>query len=102
MFKSKTTSKSSRKRSQEVARCIRDAASGATFEVLEDRRLFSVLTVDGTAGNDFIAVYTSGADICVNNNGVVTSRHLVHLVVCLSVTQSATYVLLLAIGYREG
>jgi multicomponent Na+:H+ antiporter subunit C len=34
--------------------------------------------------------------------GVVTSRHLVHLVVCLSITQSATYVLLLAIGYREG
>ena len=32
--------------------------------------------------------------------GVVTSRNLVHLVVCLSVTQSSTYVLLLAIGYR--
>lgn len=34
--------------------------------------------------------------------GMVTSRHLVHLTVCLSVVQSATYVLLLAIGYREG
>jgi multicomponent Na+:H+ antiporter subunit C len=34
--------------------------------------------------------------------GVVTSRHLVHLVVCLAVTQSGTYVLLLAIGYRKG
>jgi len=34
--------------------------------------------------------------------GVVTSRHLVHLVICLSVMQSATYVLLLAIGYRTG
>ncbi len=33
--------------------------------------------------------------------GVATSRHLVHLVVCLSVVQSATYVLLLAIGYRD-
>jgi multicomponent Na+:H+ antiporter subunit C len=32
--------------------------------------------------------------------GVVTSRHLVHLVICLSVVQSSTYVLLLAIGYR--
>jgi multicomponent Na+:H+ antiporter subunit C len=31
--------------------------------------------------------------------GVVTSRNLVHLVVCLTVTQSSTYVLLLAIGY---
>jgi multicomponent Na+:H+ antiporter subunit C len=34
--------------------------------------------------------------------GVITSRHLVHLVLCLSVMQSSTYVLLLAIGYRTG
>ena len=34
--------------------------------------------------------------------GVVSSRHLVHLVVCLAVTQSSTYVLLLGIGYRSG
>jgi len=34
--------------------------------------------------------------------GVVTSRHLVHLVLCLSVAQASTYVLLLAIGYRPG
>jgi multicomponent Na+:H+ antiporter subunit C len=34
--------------------------------------------------------------------GVVTSRHLVHLAVCLTVTQSSTYVLLLAIGFRTG
>jgi multicomponent Na+:H+ antiporter subunit C len=34
--------------------------------------------------------------------GVITSRHLVHLVLCLSVTQASTYVLLLAIGYRTG
>ena len=34
--------------------------------------------------------------------GVVTSRHLVHLAVCLTVMQSSTYVLLLAIGYRKG
>jgi multicomponent Na+:H+ antiporter subunit C len=34
--------------------------------------------------------------------GVVTSRNLVHLIACLSVTQSATYLLLLAIGYRIG
>jgi multicomponent Na+:H+ antiporter subunit C len=34
--------------------------------------------------------------------GVVTSRHLVHLVVCLGVLQASTYVLLLAIGYRDG
>jgi multicomponent Na+:H+ antiporter subunit C len=34
--------------------------------------------------------------------GIVTSRHLVHLIVCVSVVQSATYVLLIAIGYRMG
>jgi len=33
--------------------------------------------------------------------GVVSSKSLVHLVVCLNVTQSSTYVLLLAIGYVE-
>ena len=34
--------------------------------------------------------------------GVVTSRNLVHLILCLSVTQSATYVLILTVGYRLG
>ena len=31
--------------------------------------------------------------------GVVTSKNLIHLVVCLNITQSSTYVLLLSIGY---
>ena len=34
--------------------------------------------------------------------GTVTSRNLIHLIVCLAVVQSSTYVLLLAIGYRKG
>jgi multicomponent Na+:H+ antiporter subunit C len=34
--------------------------------------------------------------------GLVTSRNLVHLVICLSVVQSGTYVLLLGIGYKTG
>ena len=34
--------------------------------------------------------------------GVVTSRNLIHLAVCLTVTQSSTYVLLLAVGYVKG
>jgi multicomponent Na+:H+ antiporter subunit C len=34
--------------------------------------------------------------------GLVTSRNLVHTVVCLTVAQSATYVLLLAVGFRAG
>ena len=33
--------------------------------------------------------------------GIVRSRNLIHMAVCLSVTQSATYVLLLAIGYKD-
>lgn len=32
--------------------------------------------------------------------GIVTSRHYVHLIGCLSVCQSATYVLLLGIGFH--
>ena len=34
--------------------------------------------------------------------GIVTSRNLVHAVICLSVVQSSTYLLLLAIGYERG
>ena len=34
--------------------------------------------------------------------GVVTSRNLIHLIVCLSVAQSATDVLILEIGYVKG
>jgi multicomponent Na+:H+ antiporter subunit C len=32
--------------------------------------------------------------------GIATGKHLVHQIVCLSVVQSSTYVLLLAIGFR--
>ena len=34
--------------------------------------------------------------------GIITSRNLIHLIICLSVVQSSTYLLLLAIGYRTG
>ena len=34
--------------------------------------------------------------------GIVTSRHLIHLIMCLIVVQSSTYVLLLGVGYRTG
>lgn len=34
--------------------------------------------------------------------GVTTSRNLVHLCICVSVIQSSSYVLLLAVGYRIG
>ncbi len=34
--------------------------------------------------------------------GVVSSHNLIHMVICLSIMQSSTYVLLLSIGYRHG
>jgi multicomponent Na+:H+ antiporter subunit C len=34
--------------------------------------------------------------------GVVTSRNLIHLVICLTVVQASTYIVLLGIGYRTG
>ncbi len=44
--------------------------------------------------------YGVAAWIClVGLAGVATSKNLIHLAVCLTVTQSSTYVLLLSIGY---
>jgi multicomponent Na+:H+ antiporter subunit C len=40
--------------------------------------------------------------LAVGLYGVVTSRHLVHQIMCLIVVQSSTYVLLLAVGYVTG
>lgn len=34
--------------------------------------------------------------------GIITSRHYLHLIGCLTVVQSSTYVLLLSVGYRWG
>lgn len=34
--------------------------------------------------------------------GIVTSRHLVHMIICLSVVQSSTYIMILASGFRTG
>jgi multicomponent Na+:H+ antiporter subunit C len=34
--------------------------------------------------------------------GIVTSHHMVRTILCLAVVQSSTYVLLIAIGYRNG
>jgi multicomponent Na+:H+ antiporter subunit C len=47
--------------------------------------------------------YAVAAWVCiVGLYGIVTSRNLIHLAVCLTVTQSSTYVLLLAVGYVQG
>ena len=34
--------------------------------------------------------------------GVVSSRNLIHMTLCLTVMQSSTYVVLLALGYKNG
>lgn len=34
--------------------------------------------------------------------GMTTSRHYVHLTLCLGLVQSSTYVLLMAVGFRTG
>jgi multicomponent Na+:H+ antiporter subunit C len=34
--------------------------------------------------------------------GAIVSRNLIHLALCLTVTQSSTYIVLLTIGYRHG
>jgi multicomponent Na+:H+ antiporter subunit C len=47
--------------------------------------------------------YAVAAWICVVGiYGIVTSRNMIHLALCLTVTQSSTYVLLLAVGYVDG
>jgi multicomponent Na+:H+ antiporter subunit C len=47
--------------------------------------------------------YLAAGWIClIGLYGIVTSKNLIHLALCLTVTQSSTYVLLLAIGYVKG
>jgi len=47
--------------------------------------------------------YAVSAWVCaVGLYGIVTSRNLINLAVCLTVTQSSTYVLLLSVGYVQG
>jgi multicomponent Na+:H+ antiporter subunit C len=47
--------------------------------------------------------YAIAAWVClVGLYGIVTSRNLIHLALCLTVMQSSTYLLLLAIGYVKG
>jgi multicomponent Na+:H+ antiporter subunit C len=42
------------------------------------------------------------AIFCAGLWGVITSRNLLHMIACLSVLQSSTYMLLVAIAYRRG
>ena len=49
-----------------------------------------------------LAYGVAGWLLLVGGFGVVRSRDLVHAVVCLSVAQSGSYVLLVAVGYQRG
>lgn len=50
----------------------------------------------------YVGFAVAGWLFLVGLYGIVTSRHLVHLALCLSVVQASTYVLLTTIGYRPG
>jgi multicomponent Na+:H+ antiporter subunit C len=50
----------------------------------------------------FLPYATAAWICCIGLYGIVSSRNLVHLALCLTVTQSSTYVLLLAVGYVKG
>jgi multicomponent Na+:H+ antiporter subunit C len=49
-----------------------------------------------------IAYLVAGWLFLVGAYGIVVSRDLVRTIVCLSVAQSSSYVLLLSVGYRKG
>jgi multicomponent Na+:H+ antiporter subunit C len=57
------------------------------------------------AGNEFMRMLpflVAAWLFVVGLYGIVTSRHLVHLIMCLVVVQSSTYLLLLGVGYKIG
>lgn len=45
--------------------------------------------------------YIAGYLFVAGLYGVATSRHLVHLIICLTVMQSSTYLILLSAGFRH-
>ncbi|MGH7777748.1 MAG: cation:proton antiporter subunit C [Candidatus Dormibacterales bacterium] len=55
-----------------------------------------------TAFPGFLPYAVGGWLFLVGLYGVVTSRNLIHQVVCLSVVQASTYVVILAVGFRTG
>ena len=49
-----------------------------------------------------LAYAAAGIVFVLGCYGAMTSRHLVHQILCIAVAQSGTYVFLLAIGFRHG
>ncbi len=50
----------------------------------------------------FFPYFVAAWLVIIGLYGIVTSRNFIHLIICLAVVQSSTYVLLLAIGFRVG
>jgi multicomponent Na+:H+ antiporter subunit C len=50
----------------------------------------------------YLPYAVAGAVCLVGLFGIVKSRDLIQLAICLTVTQSSTYVLLIAVGYVQG
>ena len=48
-----------------------------------------------------LAYLVAGYLMFLGSYGIVRSHHLVHAVVCLSIAQAGTYVLLLTVGYQH-
>jgi multicomponent Na+:H+ antiporter subunit C len=48
------------------------------------------------------AYVVGGALVLLGGLGIARSRNLVHAVVCLFISQSGTYVFLLAVGFQKG
>jgi multicomponent Na+:H+ antiporter subunit C len=49
----------------------------------------------------FLAYGVAGWIFVIGIYGAIVSKNLIHLALCLTVTQSATYILLLSIGYKK-
>lgn len=50
----------------------------------------------------YFVYLVAGWLLLVGLYGIVTSRHLVHQVLCVNVVQASTYLMLIGIGYRTG
>ncbi|RPF44426.1 multicomponent Na+:H+ antiporter subunit C [Streptomyces sp. Ag109_G2-6] len=64
--------------------------------------LLAAAPATGQATTDPLPYLAAGWILLAGLHGLVTSRHAVHAIGCLTVVQSGTYVLLLAVGYRRG
>jgi multicomponent Na+:H+ antiporter subunit C len=55
-----------------------------------------------TAVPGFVPYLLGGYLFLIGLYGVITSRNLIQQTICLSVVQTSTYVVILAVGYRSG